>query len=52
MLSDVVCCCQEMLLGGAVYHNINSSGQSQGAGQGGTQGGAGSYTPLTLGLIS
>ena len=41
-----------MLLGGAVYHNINSSGQSQGAGQGGTQGGAGSYTPLTLGLIS
>ena len=42
--------CQEMLLGGAIYHNINTNGQTnlnQNVGQGQN------YTPLTLsGLIN
>ena len=44
---------QEMLLGGAIYHNIqNTSGNHQ-AGLNNTTGAAvGSYTPLTLGLIT
>ena len=34
-----------MLLGGAVYHNINNTGNIN-------NGSSGSFTPLTMGLIS
>jgi len=40
---------QEMLLGGAVYHNINTNGQTQNVNQNGHPQ---NYTPLTLGLIN
>jgi len=53
---------QEMLLGGAIYHNIQNSQPSSSASQSGSDspsvmGGSqvtalGSYTPLTLGLIT
>merc|ERR1711936_585511 len=36
---------QEMLLGGAVYHNINNTGNMN-------IGSSGGFTPLTMGLIS
>ena len=36
---------QEMLLGGAVYHNINNTGNVN-------NGSSGGFTPLTMGLIS
>ena len=37
---------QEMLLGGAVYHNMNNSGGNINSGN------PASFTPLTMGLIS
>jgi hypothetical protein len=53
---------QEMLLGGAIYHNIQNSQPASSASQSGSgspnvMGGGqvtalGSYTPLTLGLIT
>ena len=45
---------QEMLLGGAVYHNVtggtSNGGTAISQGQGGSQNTG--YTPLTLGLIN